>query len=77
MEQRQIELKKQIDFEVDKFENFVKAVAEKKILWRNTPQEIVELKRDIVMETIAPLLFEYRMLNLTQDILNKKNLGEQ
>jgi len=55
-------LRIKIKTELDKLEAWEKLVDEKKILWRNTPEEILELRKDIFMETIAPLMFEYKVL---------------
>ncbi len=56
-------LKIRIYEELDKLKNWEKLVDEKKILWENTPEEIKELRKDIFMEMIAPLIFEYQQIN--------------
>ena len=54
--------------QMDKLEAWEKAVEEKKILWRNTPEEIREVRNDIFMEMVAPLLVEYKMLTGNEPI---------
>ena len=57
--------------QMDKLEAWEKAVEEKKILWRNTPEEIREVRNDIFMEMVAPLLVEYKMLTGNEPIVWK------
>ena len=56
-------LKTELEHELEKLRIFEERCNNKEILWRNTSEEIRQIRNDIFMETITPILFKIYLIN--------------
>jgi len=54
-------IKREIDFYMERMRQFEERYDSGEILQRNSLEEFKDIRKDMFMEVIAPLLFEYKM----------------